>query len=376
VPPQELFLMMQRLKKNGRKLLGCFPLYPPVELFHSMNLDPIILWGFKPFFSGTPKSDQHLQSFVCSVGRHLTEFVLSEAGALLDGLFMYNACDTLRNLPEILRCGMEEEGGQAPILNIHIPMVSPGQTNAGPYLKNEIISLVERLEKTFDVSFSGSKFEESVETYRRNRNLAQKLEQGVARGKLAFGEFVNLMQGNCLRSVEEQIDALESTLAGIEKVPQAPSCDSPEGNVFLSGILPPPARVTSVIEEVGLRVVGNDIASLARSYYYTPETAAPPADYYVDFYSNHHACTTLLGSADRRLDELENRIDKSNARGIIFLGEKFCEYEYFEFPYLENRFKQKGLHTLMLEFATDDQGVDAYRTRIEAFAELMARRDK
>jgi benzoyl-CoA reductase/2-hydroxyglutaryl-CoA dehydratase subunit BcrC/BadD/HgdB len=364
---------LNTLKENGRKLLGCFPLYPPVELFHAMGLEPLVMWGLKPFFPQTTKSDQHLQSFVCSVGRHLAEFVLSEAGDKLDGLFMYNACDTLRNLPEILRSGLEDEGRQLPILNIHIPMVPSKQTDARQYLKNEINVLIKKLEDTFGGTLSQNKFEESVDLYRKARKLARQLDELVTDGKVSFREFANLIQGNYLRSVEKQIESMETVLSKIETVPQFVVDDEPVGRVILSGILPPHGPICSTIEEAGLKIVGNDIASMARSYYYTPEPSLSPADYYVDLYSNRHSCTTLLGSADERIGQIEDLIEKRNATGIIFLGEKFCEYEYFEFPYLEKRFKERGLHTLLLEFAIDDhQKVGIFKTRIEAFSELMA----
>ena len=62
----------------------------------------------------------------------------------------------------------------------------------------------------------------------------------------------------------------------------------------------------------------------------------------------------------------------SEAKGVIFSGEKFCEYEYFEFPYLEKRLKEIGIPTLMLEFSVDDtENVSAYTTRVEAFAEML-----
>lgn len=54
------------------------------------------------------------------------------------------------------------------------------------------------------------------------------------------------------------------------------------------------------------------------------------------------------------------------------MGEKFCEYEYFEFPYLQKHLRQKGLRTLLLEFAIDDdQNLGQVRTRIEAFSEMI-----
>jgi benzoyl-CoA reductase/2-hydroxyglutaryl-CoA dehydratase subunit BcrC/BadD/HgdB len=93
----------------------------------------------------------------------------------------------------------------------------------------------------------------------------------------------------------------------------------------------------------------------------------------VDFYYNHHPCTTLLGSADRRIESLESLVRERGARGIIFLGEKFCEYEYFEFPFLVKHFKEKGIHSLLLEFSMDDdESLGQVRTRIEAFSEMIS----
>jgi benzoyl-CoA reductase/2-hydroxyglutaryl-CoA dehydratase subunit BcrC/BadD/HgdB len=65
-------------------------------------------------------------------------------------------------------------------------------------------------------------------------------------------------------------------------------------------------------------------------------------------------------------------ITERSAKGVIFIGEKFCEYEYFEIPYLEKRLKAKGLFTLFLEISMDDnEHIEAFNTRIEAFSELL-----
>ena len=100
---------IKRAKKKGAKVVGCFPLYPPLELLHSFGLVPLVLWDMKEQVRILKESDSHLQSFTCSVARRLTEFLLSEEGSLLDGLLMYNACDTLRNMPEIIKRGLGEK---------------------------------------------------------------------------------------------------------------------------------------------------------------------------------------------------------------------------------------------------------------------------
>lgn len=363
---------IERLKKNGKVILGCFPLYPPVELFHSLGLVPVVLWGLNGSIKTLHESDKHLQSYSCSVARYLTEFVLSDAGKLLDGLFMYNACDILRNLPEILEYGIVNIGQPLhPFFKMHIPAAPPEQTDSEAYLKDRILGLINDLERTFHVTFSGEKFKESIKLYRKMRRLSKELESLVAERKISFADFAGIVQLNYFLPVEEQIQLLESKLKEAGALVMHAG-ELPRVGVILSGILPPPPLVSDVIEKADLTIVGNDIASCARSYAYTPKATDDPAAYYVDFYRNHYPCTTILYSSDRRIEELMKLIRAEAIRGFIFLEEKFCEYEYFEIPYLEKRFKEEGVSVLRLEFSVEDaENIDAYRTRIEAFSELL-----
>ena len=65
--------------------------------------------------------------------------------------------------------------------------------------------------------------------------------------------------------------------------------------------------------------------------------------------------------------------EEHKADGFLFIGEKFCEYEYFELPYLEGRLKERGISVLAIEISMeDDATAETYRTRIEAFTEMLA----
>ncbi len=354
-------------------LLGCAPLYPPIELFHSMGIQPQVLWGFKDTLFDLAESDRHLQNYACSVARCLTQYVLAEEGAKLSGLFMYNACDTLRNIPEILKWGLAEVGRTLPVFTIHIPMGSSGRGRNSIYLKQEIATLIRELEDTFAVSFSAKRFVKSIKTYDKMRNLLRQMEVLVAAGKLQFDEYAQFARQGCLRPVDQQIKNLTSRMQEFD----LPSLESLKnkicpGGVVLSGILPPPPGISQAIENANLRIVGNDIAMLSRSFYRTPEPTEDPEEYYQSFYQYHYPCPTLHHTADRRIEILMELITERSAKGVIFIGEKFCEYEYFEMPYLEKRLKENGLYTLFLEISMDDnEHIEAFNTRIEAFSELL-----
>jgi len=363
---------IQKIKDSGGKVIGCFPLYPPLELFHSMDIIPVVLWGSDVVPAGVSESDKHLQNYVCSVARRLTEFVLTDGGFLLDGLFMYNACDTLRNLPEILACGLGEKNIKLPLFNIHIPAMYSGHADSNKYLRDEITGLVNKLEQEYGVVYSEKRFRESADLYREMRSLSLELDALASSGMIGFGDFCRIIHEGYAMPVEVQIESLKSWIK---------KCNSPTGKkipedkhrVVVSGILPPPPAVCDIIEKAGFTIAGNDIASLYRSYFSHPEITGDAGKFYIDFYQNHFPCTTLLSTSDKRAEAIMDLIRERNARGFIFIGEKFCEYEYFEIPFIDKMLRNEGINTLLLEFSIDDnENIEGFGTRIESFAEVMS----
>ncbi|KPA16247.1 R-phenyllactate dehydratase small subunit [Candidatus Magnetomorum sp. HK-1] len=364
---QDLKSIICKQKAQGKPVIGCFPLYPPVELFASMGIHPIVLWNLKSSILNLTESDRHVQEYACAIGRELVQFVLSESGKLLDGIFSYNACDTLRNIPEIISYANTDVGCDIPMLRIHVPQVNREYCQPEKYLKNEILQLVENLEKVFTLKFSPEKFFQTTEAYTKMRNLCCKAEQLVSQGELSFSLFSEVVILCHFLPVEESIEKLKHLIDKAKKI----SSDQVI-NILISGIMPPPQAVIKVMEKAGLRVVANDIGSLSRTYAYSPNPGDDPCTYYEDFSANRFPCTTLLYQSDARVSSFLRILANSKAQGVIFTGEKFCEYEYFEFPYIEKHLKEKGIPSLLLEFSVDEiQSSGAFVTRVQAFKEML-----
>jgi len=362
--------MIEQLRKSGKPVLGCLPLYPPLELMHSMGLQPVVLWGLRDSAADTRDADRHIQPFACSVARHLAQFVIAEGPGLLDGLFFYNACDTLRNLPELLREGIA--GARKitpPMFRVHVPTRLNG---ASGYLTREIEDLIKALEASYGVHFSEERFAESVALYARMRSLCRELEDATAQGRLTFSEFCGTLHRANFLAVEDQITLLEAKLSSSPETAPRQAV----GRLIVSGILPPPRAICDLIDRAGLRVVANDIASMRRSYATMPAEWRDAGDYYVSFYRDHFPCTTLLQSSDRRVETILEMVREREADAFLFVGEKFCEYEYFELPYLEEKLRETWVPVLSIEVSIDDDGgAETFRTRIEAFAELLSSRE-
>ena len=357
----------------ARPIIACLPLYPPLELLDSLGFHPIIPWNLKPHIHGTGQGDRHLQNYVCSVARHLVEYLFTEGTKQIDGIVAYNACDTIRNLPEIIQSGLEERKRPIPLFTYHIPMTGavgrPRSDYVKDYITHEIDRLIRELKTTFGVSFNAHRFLESVETYNAVRGLSHTLADRLAGGRIDFPRFTALLSAVSFMPITEQFSTLSAAIDGLQ---DAPKKSDDAKRIVVSGILPPPPLVIDAMERSGLRVVAEDLALFRRSYSYQPAPTRKPGDYYADFYENHYPCTTLHYLADRRIEAILSLCRDLKADGFVFLGEKFCEYEYFEFPHLERRLRELGVKPLALEFSIDDsEHIGAVVTRIEAYAELL-----
>lgn len=364
--------ILARLKNEGRRIIGCFPLYPPVELLHSFGLTPVVLWGGSYREMDLSRSDRHLQYYTCRVARNMTEFILSLEDGLLDGLFMYNACDTLRNLPEIIEAGLDGKGSKPSIFKLHIPALPEDRTMSRAYLSGRIDELISQLEGFTTKPFSSKNFLSSVELYQEQRRLCRACSEMCASGKTSFSAASYILELAHILPVEEHVAVLQKEAL---KAKGAADVTRDHIKVMTSGIQAPPVELMEVMEVNGLRVVANDIATMSRSYENNPVPCADPCEFYCDFYFNHKPCTTLLPASDRRVEFIKNTSKSSGAQGFIFFGEKFCEYEYFEMPYMQDMLKALGVETLLLELGADDlTNLMPHKTRIEAFAEMLKSR--
>ncbi len=349
-----------------RPLVGCFPLYPPLELIHSMGLNPVVLWGLTDE-GPMPDADLHVQAYACQTARRMMQRVLAGGPAAVEAYVMYNACDTLRNLPELIERGLKERGRSAPVFGLHVPADHLDDDFAFSRLDDSLSGLMYFLEERFETAFTHDGFEYSVERYDKMRELAREVMAMAAEGKLPFADCALAVQSNWSVGLEAQTRALgELRSKGARRSP-----DESGAPIMVTGIALPSALAGGVIEETGLRVVANDLATAGRSVAYSPPITDRPREYYRDFYGNHFPCTALLNTAGRRIDALVELARNSGARGVVFLGEKFCEYEYLEWPEVQKRLETEGLRALALEFAAEGGGQGSVKTRLEAFAELV-----
>src|SRR3990167_6816394 len=87
-------------KQPGRKAIGCFPIYCPVELIHAAGMVPLGVIGGGNEIE-IAHADSRFQSFVCSIVKSTLELGLTKRLEFLDGMLFHSICDPARNLASV-----------------------------------------------------------------------------------------------------------------------------------------------------------------------------------------------------------------------------------------------------------------------------------
>jgi benzoyl-CoA reductase/2-hydroxyglutaryl-CoA dehydratase subunit BcrC/BadD/HgdB len=142
--------------------------------------------------------------------------------------------------------------------------------------------------------------------------------------------------------------------------------------VVMSGVLPNPPELLSLLDELGVAIREDDLLNCSRRLLGSPSCQEDPFEALADGYFAMPPCSTKNSPVEERLKRLLERIGRSGAKGVLFHTVKFCEPELFDIPQLVEGLKSKGVAALVMDSELN-QGVSGQmRTRVEAFTEMIS----
>jgi benzoyl-CoA reductase/2-hydroxyglutaryl-CoA dehydratase subunit BcrC/BadD/HgdB len=126
-----------------------------------------------------------------------------------------------------------------------------------------------------------------------------------------------------------------------------------------------------LIEEAGAIVVQDDLCSGARFLRLMVSEDIDPLEGLTNRYFTSFLCPTKHQGVYAHIETLLKEVEKSGARGVIFLLYKYCETHYFDYPDLKAALESKGIPTLLLEVEDPSSSIGQLKVRIQAFIEML-----
>lgn len=333
----------------GRKPVGIYNAYVPVEMFRAAGLEPVYLFH-QPEDRGY--SRLHLPTFVCWPARSLVEQGLAGELDGLSGLALGQACDAVQALSDVWRCAVPG----VPLYHVGAPANLEGSC-ARDYYRRELESLRRRLGELSDDALH-----RSIALTNRTRALVTLLYD-VA-GEMTPTELNVVLRAGLIMPAPEYNEILTTLLA------ERRSQEVARPRLILVGPHLADPVLYQVIEEAGAVVV-DDMLDVGRRYYAgrvseDGEPVTSLAEHYLQLLPTPAKCD----STRRRADHLTDQVSRLQAAGVIFARQKFCDPHGFDHVPLKNALDGRGIPHLLVELEQTSQA-GQLRTRVEAFVEML-----
>ncbi len=335
--------------------------YVPEEIVHAAGFSALrVLPDASPAFV----ADAWLPGFCCAVARGCLARSLSGELDWLSSVVFASTCDTMQCLADIW--GVARPGERIMTIDTPTHLETP---SAISYLTSELRRFAHEMASLTGQAISPQRLWESIRLHNRKRELLRNLEE--SRRHLSPADHLVTVNAGFVLPVEEYVALLEQLTTHLRErsLPEVET-GTP---LVISGALLEDASVHELLDELGGRVVGDDLCNGSR-YYDTPVAeGGDPFEALAVRYLRRAPCPCKHAPAHSRLERLLQMVRRTEAKGIVFALRKFCEPHAFDYPYLARALEGEGIPSLLLEIeSTTSRG--QLRTRLQAFLETLALR--
>lgn len=349
------------------KVVGCYPVYSPVELIHAGGLLPVGILGGGNRLE-IAHADSRFQSFVCSIVKSTLELGLTGNLDFLDGIVFHSICDPARNLASVFKRNFP----RMLVEYIHFPqnMASPRTED---YLAAEYVRLRSSLETLAGRPIHDEDIRESTRLYNEQRRLLRSLYR-LRRERpqsVSTVESYILSRTATLVPVEEHIEVLRRALPALEAREEKPK---DRIKVILEGSFceQPPLELLEALEAAGCYILDDDFLLGWRWFLADIPTNGGPILNLARAYIHRSVYSSVKhDSREPKAKHLIEKVRETGAAAVVILAPKFCEPALFDYALYRRALEKEGIPHVFLEFEEKMWIFDKARSEVETFVESM-----
>ncbi len=349
------------------KVVGVFPVYSPVEIYHAGGMLPVAVFG-----GGTTvdlsHADSRFVSFVCSICKSTLELGLQGRLKDFDALVFHSICDVARNLSSVFVRNFPEMH----VEYIHLAQ-NPSSRGAVDYLAGEYRRVRDNLARRLGVTIHDDKVAASILTYNAARAKMRELYafRQASPHLLSTAELYTVIRAGLVLPVEEALPLLDEMLADL---PRRSGRPRDRVRVLVEGAFceQPPLNLLEVIEEAGCYIVEDDLALGFRWFQEDVVPGGDPIRALAESYIERSASSSVRHDwRHKRMDALVQKVRRSGAQAVVFMPAKFCEPALFDYVLYRQVLEKEGIPHLVLEFEEKMWTFDRARNEVQTFVESL-----
>jgi benzoyl-CoA reductase subunit C len=242
-------------ERNPRgPVVGCFPVYSPVELVHAAGALPIGLFGGGSQIE-LSHADARFVSFVCSIAKSTLELALQGKLAGFDGLLFHSICDVARNLSSVIRRNLPGTW----VEYLHLPQ-NPSSPSAAAYYRAELVRVADKLGALTGMPVTPDRLAGSLRAFNAVRSALRDLYELRSRepDRVSTTELATLARASTAAPAEAAAALLHEAERAFRRRAVVPR---DRVRVVVEGAFceQPPFDLLRVLEEGGCHIVDDDL---------------------------------------------------------------------------------------------------------------------
>jgi benzoyl-CoA reductase/2-hydroxyglutaryl-CoA dehydratase subunit BcrC/BadD/HgdB len=339
-------------------LAGVTCSYAPLELLHAARLSPVRLHA-----PGRPAAAaaSWLPPFVCAPVRGLLGAALEGRLDALAVVVLPHGCDAMQELAGIWRALRPDQWILTPVEPLAVE-----RHEARAYLRQELVALAGRLAERLGRPVADDDLSRSIALYNRLRRALQRVDY--------LRDRLTAVEGWAATSAAWRMPPetyLGTALALVEALQRQTPRPARGPAVILAGSVLEEPSVPTLVDELGGRVVGDDLCNGTRDAWPLADETGDPWSALAERMLRRPPCPGKCAPGHDAGERLVGLARERGAHGVIEVLAKFCDPHGFETVRSGQALAAAGMSRLVLE--TDATNApEQLRTRVQAFVELLA----
>lgn len=360
-------LALQEAKSAGKKVVGQYCIYSPLEIALAAGAIPVSLCGTKN--DSIAAAETMLPRVLCPLIKSSFGFALQDSCPYLaasDIVVADATCDGKKKMYELLN-------HYKPVMLLQLPQIQ--DEDAAHYWRGQFAALVARLEKDFNVSITEEKLRDAIRlTNRLRRALKNVLD--LARRKpspLSGMDILSLcFRASFMPDYEQCIALLDDIAAEIGRAtPDSLPAEGPR--ILLTGVPTGMGshKVIQLLETCGARVVCIDNCTCYKKVLLQMDENRDPLSELAERYLAMHC--SVMSPNPHRYEVLKKLSEEFLIDAVVDLTWQGCQTYDVE-SWSVKKYVREELRLPFLQIVTDYSETDTeqLKVRIEAFLEMLA----
>lgn len=359
------------LKADGKKVMGYFCCYPPLEIMAGLGFLPVRILG--DMNEPRTVADGYLPPVMCIFYRSCFDVGMKDQYDFIDGFVGAHACDGAERTSHVWRSYIKSPCG------FYLDVPHTGRKESLQYFKEQLEYMKKTLEEFAGQKLDDNRLREAISLYNKQRGLVRNLyELTKSDPPLITGsEILKVIIAIMLIPVEEGNNLLQEVIEEIKSRGDGP--EKKTGRLLIWGSLIDNTALTELIENSGFNIVIDDTAIGTRPFWHDVEETSDPMEGIARHYLQAIRCPrTFIQTGKTHKDDLEKRFGylsefardwKVNAAlGNIVRN---CDPHGYEVPDVKEYIEDLGIPMLIVEQDYSTTALEPLRTRFQAFAERI-----